>query len=58
VLLCANELMELTEQPNIDAGDIRWLDVAQLNHKLRRLNLGPPGEFGAGRSSLRSSHPH
>jgi hypothetical protein len=45
VLGCMNEMAWFSELAIMDAGNIRLLDVAQLNHELRRLifrTLGPP----------------
>ena len=41
VLGCMNELAWYCEVAILDAGDIRWLDVARLNYELRRMILGP-----------------
>jgi hypothetical protein len=43
VLGCMNEMAWFSELAIMDAGHIRLLDVAQLNHELRRLILGPLG---------------
>jgi len=41
VLGCMNELAWYCELAILDAGDIQRLDVARLNHQLRRVILGP-----------------
>ena len=38
-----NEMAWFSELVIMDAGNIRLQDVAQLNHELRRLILGPLG---------------
>jgi hypothetical protein len=38
-----NEMAWFSEIAIMDAGSIRLLDLAQLNHELRRLILGPLG---------------
>lgn len=43
VLGCMNEMAWFSELVIMDAGNIRLLDVAQLNHELRRLIFGPLG---------------
>jgi hypothetical protein len=43
VLGCMNELAWFSEIVIIDNGGLRLLDVAQLNHQLRRRILGPLG---------------
>jgi hypothetical protein len=43
VLGCMNEMAWFSEIAIMDAGSIRLLDLAQLNHELRRLILGPLG---------------
>ena len=43
VLGCMNEMAWFCELAFLDVGNIRLLDVAQLNHELRRLILGPLG---------------
>ena len=43
VLGCMNEMAWSSELVIMDAGNIRLLDVAQLNHELRRLIFGPLG---------------
>ena len=41
VLGCMNDMAWYCEVAILDAGDIRRLDVARLNHELRRMILGP-----------------
>ena len=43
VLGCMNEMAWFSELAIMDAGNIRLLDVAQLNHELRRLIFGTLG---------------
>ncbi|MFZ2056742.1 MAG: hypothetical protein WAV54_04985 [Acidimicrobiales bacterium] len=43
VLGCMNELAWFSEIVIMDDGSLRLLDVAQLNHELRRRILGPLG---------------
>ncbi len=43
VLGCMNEMAWFSELVIMDAGNIRLLDVAQLNYELRRLIFGPLG---------------
>jgi hypothetical protein len=43
VLGCMNEMAWFSELAIMDAGNIRLLDVAQLNHELRRLIFGMLG---------------
>ena len=43
VLGCMNEMAWFSELAIMDAGNIRLLDVAQLNHQLRRLIFGTLG---------------
>jgi hypothetical protein len=41
VLGCMNDMAWYCEVAVLDAGEIRQLDVATLNHELRRMILGP-----------------
>ena len=41
VLGCMNDMAWYCEVTILDAGDIRWLNGARLNHELRRMILGP-----------------